>query len=560
MAQQFIGSLISLISKSDIRYQGVLHSIDPQAATVSLEKVRSLGTEGRKGDPAEEVAANDNVYDFIVFRASDVKDLQIEAPSSDSTPSDPAIVGTAAPTPAPAPAAVTPQVSAPSPPKPTEPQRQPPQLSAPGPQSPFLPPPPHLGGPGASPFGAYPPFPPSPFGGPPPFPPFGAPFPPFGAPNPFGPPGPFGAPPPFGAPGQLPPTNLAGAPQPPQNLVSPSVSAAAPRTSAGPKLQTPLTSPGLEDAVASAAHAKQLQSPKTAPAAPVTPQETRPTTVGAEAVAPASSEKTAVPVTSGPAAATASTAVPRQAADIEQLAKDMSRSTLAPQPTQQAPRRPRGEDGVGASIFSGPQSTRETGNRHGRHLQPFGNSGKPAVPLPDAEFDFEKANASFQKPHALPGTSAATSEDKAGAGEAPAPMQQNRQAPGAAGGEGDDFVVPPPTEAYYNPSKSFFDSISSDSKTRTDPAQQNAMGRYGGMGGGGYGGGRYDRAKERERNMEAFGETGAQMGRGGFRRGPGGGRGRRGPGGGGHAQGQGQGYQGGGGGGGYGRQNYGAQQ
>jgi hypothetical protein len=34
----FIGKTISLISLADIRYRGVLHSIDKDAATVSLEK------------------------------------------------------------------------------------------------------------------------------------------------------------------------------------------------------------------------------------------------------------------------------------------------------------------------------------------------------------------------------------------------------------------------------------------------------------------------------------------------------------------------------------------
>lgn len=91
---------------------------DPQSAHPT---VRSLGTEGRKGNPNEEVPANDNVYEsvpscvpvhtfseslthfnrhrsFIVFRASDVKDLQIEGPAEEeaaksAAPSDPAIVG-----------------------------------------------------------------------------------------------------------------------------------------------------------------------------------------------------------------------------------------------------------------------------------------------------------------------------------------------------------------------------------------------------------------------------------------------------------------------------------
>lgn len=38
MASGFIGKTISLISNADIRYRGVLHSIDQAAATISLEK------------------------------------------------------------------------------------------------------------------------------------------------------------------------------------------------------------------------------------------------------------------------------------------------------------------------------------------------------------------------------------------------------------------------------------------------------------------------------------------------------------------------------------------
>ncbi|GAA5887066.1 hypothetical protein JCM6882_009436 [Rhodosporidiobolus microsporus] len=526
MAARFIGSSISLISKSDIRYCGVLHSIDPQAATVSLEKVRSLGTEGRKGNPAEEVPASDNVYDFIVFRASDVKDLQIEAPAAESTPADPAIVGTAAPAAAPAPAAATPQAAPASPPKPAEQpaqQLQPPAPGAPGPHSPFAPPPPHLGGAG-SPFAPYPPpFPPSPFGAPPgPFGPYGAPYPPFGAPGPFGPPGPGG---PFGGP----PPPFGGQLSPPAQPQQQGVKSPAAASAVAP-------SPAVQNATA--------PSPAAAPAAaPATPNDTRPTTNGA-AAAPASPAKAAA-------------AVPKQAADIEQLAKDMSRANLGqpPRPPQQQQQQGgRREDGVGASIFSGPQHSQPARQNHpGRPLQAYGaNPGKQAVPLPAGEFDFEKANAAFEKPHALPAAPAAEE------GESPISAPANGAAP--TGGD-DEFVVPPPPEEYYNPNKSFFDTISSDSKTRTDPAQQNAMGRYGGMGGGGYGGGRYDRAKERERNMEAFGESGAGMGRGpgGGRRGPGGGgRGRRGPGGG--QQQQGGERQQGGGGGGYGRQNYGQRQ
>ena len=81
---EFIGALISLISKSDIRYQGLLASINPEQATIALEKVRSWGTEGRlssQGRSSEEIPPSDHVYEYIMFRAADVKDLKIDDPN-----------------------------------------------------------------------------------------------------------------------------------------------------------------------------------------------------------------------------------------------------------------------------------------------------------------------------------------------------------------------------------------------------------------------------------------------------------------------------------------------
>lgn len=61
--------------------------------------MRSFGTEGRKGRPEEEIAPSDQVYEYIVFRGSDVKDLRIEDHPNikenkpPAVPDDPAIVG-----------------------------------------------------------------------------------------------------------------------------------------------------------------------------------------------------------------------------------------------------------------------------------------------------------------------------------------------------------------------------------------------------------------------------------------------------------------------------------
>lgn len=92
------GSDLSSDILTAFSYVGTLHEINSETSTVALENVTSFGTEGRKGNPDEEIPASEATYEYIVFRGSDVKDLRIEeAPAAKENrppqvPNDPAIM------------------------------------------------------------------------------------------------------------------------------------------------------------------------------------------------------------------------------------------------------------------------------------------------------------------------------------------------------------------------------------------------------------------------------------------------------------------------------------
>ena len=77
----YLGSRIVLISKSEIRYEGTLYTIDTDNSTVALQNVRSFGTEDRKAEGA--IPPSAEVFDYIIFRGTDIKDLHVcETPTT----------------------------------------------------------------------------------------------------------------------------------------------------------------------------------------------------------------------------------------------------------------------------------------------------------------------------------------------------------------------------------------------------------------------------------------------------------------------------------------------
>ncbi|KAL3421301.1 hypothetical protein PVAG01_07746 [Phlyctema vagabunda] len=524
---EFIGSRISLVSKADIRYVGTLHEINSEKSTVALENVSSFGTEGRKttsGQPDEEVPPSDSVYEYIVFRGSDVKDLRIEeapAPVKESKPlNDPAIVDTSS----------RPAPSQPQGPPPRQNPNQNQQHQGPIPGQQQGPPP------GVPPFGQYPPPPfyPPPQGwgrgGPPGpgfpgMPPYGAPpgwFPPPGQGFPQGP-GPFppyGYPPPTqqfmpgqgpkpspigpGANKQQAPRGPADKPVENKDSTPPAAELASASTQKAPTppIESKPSSSEIAAAVAQPSAPQSAASTATAWAAPTGPKNGR--VQPALPLQPPAANKAPLEAKSGNVAPQQTTSAPNlkdatQAATaavaaamaklpnangsaVDHLAKKVNDMRVNDQ-TIRAPRQP------GPGGFNAGQRGRGRGAARGTEAR--------KVDVPATDFDFESSNAKFNKQDLV-------KEAIAGSplGEAPPIPDAVEEKPEVPVGG-------------YNKSTSFFDNISSESKDRAEAS-------------GGRPGGREWRGEEQKKNLETFGQGSVDNGyRGGYR-GRGRGRGGRG--------------------------------
>ncbi|RVD88475.1 uncharacterized protein DFL_002660 [Arthrobotrys flagrans] len=508
---EFIGSRISLVSRSDIRYVGTLHQIDSENSTVGLENVTNHGTEGRCDDPANEVDGTDEIYDYIVFRGSDVKDLRMEAPEAapkppppqPSFPNDPAIINAQRP-----------------PGYPPAPQFNYQQNGRPGPgQPPF--------NPNFTP-GFYPPPGPGPMGraGPGgqfyPQPPYMAGFP--GGPGGPGFPGgsfPYGVPPfPPGpqAPGQAPPpgdnrnraaTQTGAQPQP-----APAPGPAPPQA----KVDLPVTAAESKDTAPEPKGAVPTQQPPpppleskpdvaTALAQPTAAAPTQPTGLrnagtrgrGARGRGAFGSSQPGHTQTGTTITATTTTITP---------SVPVAQSAPAPvQPASDSPGLADLERKVQAMKLKQTNGTNQPYRQNNNGPAQYrgrgrGRGGMPhqsrKVDVPTTDYDFELANARFTK--------VADSEDGASAADVPEGSAERKPSV-------DQPAIIAPAGGFYNKGSSFFDNISCENKERAEAKEAGADGRPGVQ----------RRSEEVRKNIETFGQGSVDSG---YRRGNWRGRGR----------------------------------
>ncbi|KAK1761201.1 Scd6-like Sm domain-containing protein [Echria macrotheca] len=545
---EFLGSRISLISRSDIRYVGTLHQINSDDSTVSLENVTSFGTEGRKGNPDEEVPPSDQVYEYIVFRGTDVKDLKIEEAGPvakekpPAVPNDPAIVG----------ARPRPGNIAPGPPGPSGPPGHP-AHHVPNPQVG-----PPVGAPG---FGYYPPNvpgwgragPPGPnpndFGClpgqyPPPQWYGGQQFHPMGQgpwnnyPYPPGVGGPPGAP---TGPGQI---GRQSANQTPNNQSQPPKPAPI-GPAADRKPKTPAQQPLAQPNVPTEATApSQPPKPPVTAAAPAPPVESKPsvaevkaTTASLTGTTVAGTQAPVKTIPTGPkggrpgqifpavplpaaltarapqqsVASSSSQAANQNSAvihDATQAAKAAVAVAMAKLEESNAILQQSNGGNAVDNLTKKVNDMRVSAARSGQQPNRGGRGRGPRpgkVEVPDSDFDFASANAKFNK------------QDVVKEAIAGSPLGETTN-PGSSTPEMALEAVATGAPPAYNKARSFFDNISSEAKDRAENGQKP--------------GGREWRGEEQRKNMETFGQgsvDGAYRGYRGRGRGRGGrGRGYRG--------------------------------
>ncbi|KAF7504713.1 hypothetical protein GJ744_001782 [Endocarpon pusillum] len=541
-----IGQRFNLISKSEIRYVGTLHEINPEQSTIALEDVYSFGTEGR---PAKDyIPASNQKFDYIVFRGTDVKDIKVAEDQKENKqpdpnpPNDPAILNASRPS-QPSPQGPQRRDQPPFPPPPNFTQHPQHQQQQPPPFQNYYPQYDRGYGPPAGGFPPGPGFQAMPYGPPPP--------------GYYGPPGqsfinhgPFPPPPqmPIAPPGQRPPGDSQQQHQPgiqapnelpvndrahetpagrsitPISTVSPAPGPTPPNESKPtlaealapvPSAPAPVAAPN--DTIASA-----LKTPPTGPkSSRIVPAV--PMTVNSKASAPILPATTNGPLstlsgnTAQPPApkTTAPTQIAMEEANRQAraaVATAMAKMNTNVQPITAQPRPVAGGNAVDALTKKVGEMKTSDGPRGGGRGAARGQRGNfraganqgRKMEIPKSDYDFESANAKFNKEDTMK-EAIASGSPIAGPSE---DGMINGSADSTANGQKRKDSLPMAATEAYNKSSSFFDNISSEAKDREEGAGQNT--------------GRGFRGEEIKKNLETFGQGSVDggfrgRGRGGFR-------------------------------------------
>ncbi|KAL9110849.1 MAG: hypothetical protein Q9227_004649 [Pyrenula ochraceoflavens] len=537
-----------------IGYVGTLHEINPESATIALEEVYSFGTENRKSGQ-EFIPASPQKFEYIVFRGSDVKDIKLLEDQKENAqpspppnvPNDPAILNASRPPPSATPSGPLPQRNQQPPPPPgyhQHPQYQQNYYGQFAGRGGYGPPGNFGPGPG---FQGMPPYGPPPPG---PAPPGW-----FNAPNnPFPqPPGQdqFPNPPPIGPPGQRPP-NMPGqgpsqaqhppihSPQPTSEL--PAIDEKAHIKASGPfppaAVQNDSAPTPPVDSKPSVSEALAPKNPQAAPSVPPVPQilakappsgpksgriqPALPTMPKAAANADPPIKTTsngplsAAAAGNAPIAATSKPA-PNAAAMSEATRAATAAVAAAMAKLPQAPgSQPRTTNDTSAmdALTKKISEVRTSGDvppsrgRGGAFHRGRGRGGyqNRKMEIPKSDFDFESANAKFNKNDLIKEAIATGSPLGDGTPDGSINGSSEMAAVNGASEQKRDSISAASTGMYNK--ASFFDNISSDLKDREEARAE---------------GGRERRGEEIRKNFETFGQgsvDGGYRGRGrgrGFR-------------------------------------------
>lgn len=76
MSSDIIGKTLSIITKAESRYQGILVEVDTVKKIMSVKNVKQFGTEGRRNGVSE-IPANEGVIALVKFKVELIKEFNV---------------------------------------------------------------------------------------------------------------------------------------------------------------------------------------------------------------------------------------------------------------------------------------------------------------------------------------------------------------------------------------------------------------------------------------------------------------------------------------------------